>query len=75
MESEYSKIEGYEAVKVSEFPKELERDVAEAAYTFSELYGFTDFDGDIKGHELMVQIWAIVETIRTNGGFPADLRM
>lgn len=75
MDSEYNKIEGYESEKASEFPKELERDVAEAAYSFSELYGFADFDGDIKGHGLMIQIWAIVETIRSEGGFPDNLRM
>ena len=57
------------------FPEGLKRAVAEAAHTFSELGLFTDFDGDIKDSALMIQIWAIVETIRLDKGFPANLKL
>lgn len=57
------------------FPESLERAVGEAAYAFSERGQFIDFDGEIKDPALMIQIWAIVETIRRDGDFPADLRM
>ena len=57
------------------FPKDvLLGDVGEAAYAYSERGAFID-GIDIKDPLLMIQIWAIVERIRIDGGFPQDLRM
>ena len=59
----------------AKFPEHLKKALGEAGYSFSELGLFTDFDGDIKSPELMIQIWAIVQSILRDGDFPADLRM
>lgn len=64
----------YSEALENEFPDKLTRDAGEAAYAYSERCAFVD-GITVKDPYLMIQIWAIVETIRRDGGFPEHLRM
>lgn len=79
MSDEYERDEHREAALaliedvVDEFPEDKERDVCEATYTFSELSAFID-GLEIKGSELAIQIWALVEKCR-RGEWDNELNM
>lgn len=68
-------LEAFPEQIAERFPEGLKSAVAEAGYSYSETGSFFNFDGAIKDPDLMIQIWAIVETIRIDGGFPESLRM
>lgn len=73
-EAKLSDLRNFALSVEREFPPELHRAVSEAGYSFSEMGAFADFEGRLST-EQMIQIWGIVETIRRDGDFPADLRM
>lgn len=56
-----------------EFPAKLKQPLSEAIYTFGELGLWFETEGI--STEDGIRIWALVESVRKNGGFPKELRM
>ncbi|UTU08125.1 hypothetical protein CcrC1_gp439 [Caulobacter phage C1] len=53
----------------------FKRSLNEAGYTMSELNLWHDLEGGLTS-EAIIQAWALIETLRRNGGkFPPKLRM